>query len=200
MESCSHRVAALFVAKDGIYFGRPEVDPWDEARDARNYDGNLPVVAHPPCARWCRLAKLVESLGGSAVGDDGGTFSSALESVRRCGGVLEHPAWSMAWAEHGLPAPPAFGWHRDIHGGWCCEVSQAAYGHRARKLTWLYYVGRNPPTPLDWSRPQFSGVVSGLANNCGRPNSERLWRREASATPERFAEALISLAINSGGP
>lgn len=29
------KVAALFVAKDGPYFGLPEVDPWDETRDAR---------------------------------------------------------------------------------------------------------------------------------------------------------------------
>ena len=28
-------VAALFVETDGVYFGLPNVDPWDEERDAR---------------------------------------------------------------------------------------------------------------------------------------------------------------------
>ena len=44
-------IAALFVETGGAYFGLPNVDPWDEARDARLYDGPWPVVAHPPCAR-----------------------------------------------------------------------------------------------------------------------------------------------------
>jgi hypothetical protein len=209
-------VASLFVHRHSVYWGRSDVDAWDEKRDARRYEGTIPVVAHPPCARWCRLAKLVESISRSrssetecayngetppilAVGDDHGCFASALSAVRRYGGVLEHPAWSIAWAAHGLTAPPARGWNRDIDGGWCCEVSQAAYGHRARKLTWLYYVGRNPPTALDWSRPTASGVVSGLRNNCGRPLAARVWGREASATPPAFAEALLGLARACGG-
>ena len=54
-------IAALYVQKNGCYFGLPDVDPWDEERDARLYAGPHPVVAHPPCARWCRLAGLVES-------------------------------------------------------------------------------------------------------------------------------------------
>lgn len=32
-------VAALFVETGGCYFGLPDVDPWDEARDARLYAG-----------------------------------------------------------------------------------------------------------------------------------------------------------------
>lgn len=194
-------IAALYVATGGIYFDRPDVDPWDESRDARLYAGPHPVVAHPPCARWCRLARLVESLHPELrVGDDQGTFAAALASVRRWGGVLEHPAWSMAWAAHGLTAPPAFGWHRDIDGGWCCEVAQSAYGHRAAKLTWLYYVGDSPPPALDWAKPRGAGVVSGMRNNCGRPLTERVWPKEASATPPAFAEALLSLARGSKCP
>lgn len=47
-------IAALFVQRGGVYFGLPDVDPWDEQRDARLYAGPLPVVAHPPCQRWGR--------------------------------------------------------------------------------------------------------------------------------------------------
>ena len=70
-------IAALFVQKNGAYSGLPNVDPWDESRDARKYDGPFPVVAHPPCARWCRLAGLVEKRWGHKRGDDGGCFASA---------------------------------------------------------------------------------------------------------------------------
>ena len=47
-------IAALFVETGGCYFGLPNVDPWDRERDARDYAGPHPVVAHPPCARWGR--------------------------------------------------------------------------------------------------------------------------------------------------
>ena len=40
-------VAALYVQRGGSYYGIPGVDPWDEQRDARGYDGPFPVVAHP---------------------------------------------------------------------------------------------------------------------------------------------------------
>lgn len=44
-------IAALYVEKGGAYYGLEGVDPWDEQRDARLYDGPWPVVAHPPCER-----------------------------------------------------------------------------------------------------------------------------------------------------
>ena len=42
------KIAALFVEKNGIYYGLPGVDPWGKDRDARIYDGPYPVIAHPP--------------------------------------------------------------------------------------------------------------------------------------------------------
>ncbi len=148
-------VAALFVVKGGVYFGLPGVDPWDEARDARRYAGSAPVVAHPPCERWGRYW----SGGPSAktrrqLGDDDGCFAAALAAVRRCGGVLEHPEASHAFAAHGIARPLwRAGWLSagDGQGHVCC-VAQRHYGHRARKLTWLYAVGAALPS-LDWSIP-----------------------------------------------
>lgn len=135
-------VAALFVQTDGIYFGLPDVDPWDEARDARLYDGPYPVVAHPPCSTWCQLASVNEARWGKQIGDDGGCFATALDAVEEYGGVLEHPAYSLAWAAFNLPRPQRGSWQRDLwHYGWVTEVSQSAYGCPARKRTWLYYFG-----------------------------------------------------------
>lgn len=144
-------VAALFVDRNGSY---PAVvaNWWDERRDARTYAMDLPVVAHPPCQRWCRLAGLVEARWGHKRGEDGGCFASALATLRRVGGVLEHPAYSDAWAAYGLPRPPTGGgW---IPGSreqeWTCYVEQWRYGHRAKKATWLYYVGMTQPFELRW--------------------------------------------------
>ena len=76
-------IAALYVQKGGAYFGLEGVDPWDEARDARRYVGPHAVVAHPPCARWCRLAGLVQSRYPQLrKGEDGGCFAAALRVVR----------------------------------------------------------------------------------------------------------------------
>ena len=79
-------IAALFVARNGCYWDQPGIDAWDIVRDARKYDGPYPVVAHPPCSRWCRLAGLVEKRWGHKRGDDGGCFVSALASVMKWGG------------------------------------------------------------------------------------------------------------------
>ena len=99
------KIAALFVQINGAYWNHPDIDAWPEQRDARNYTGPLPVVAHPPCARWSRLAKFCEVRHGLKVGDDGGCFAAALKAVRNWGGVSEHPAFSKAWAHFGLPRP-----------------------------------------------------------------------------------------------
>src|SRR5215471_13633055 len=78
-------VAALYVERGGVYWDLPGVDPWDEERDARLYEGPWPVVAHPPCARWCQIAKLVELRYGYRQGDDGGSFAAALAAVETWG-------------------------------------------------------------------------------------------------------------------
>lgn len=188
-------IAALFVHAGGIYSGRPDVDPWDEARDARKYAGPHPVVAHPPCSRWCQLAYINQKRYGHRVGDDGGCFASALASVRRFYGVLEHPARSYAWPALGLMTPRPGGWQQGPDFAWVTEVSQGAYGHRARKLTWLYWrpSGYQRPPRLDWSVPEPTAQVS-FCKNHGDSPLPRLSKKAAAATPPAFAELLISMA------
>lgn len=192
-------IAALFVDSGGAYFNRPGVDPWDKHRDARLYAGPWPVVAHPPCSRWCQLAHINQKRWGARVGDDGGTFAAALAAVRTWGGVLEHPAYSYAWPAFQLAPPPRMGWAQTIDGGWVAQVSQSAYGHRARKLTWLYYVGKVAPASPDWGQVEASAVVSMCANRGDSP-LPRLRRRAATATPAAFRDYLLKLAAGSPGP
>jgi len=188
------QIAALYVETDGCYFGLPCVDPWDADRDARKYAGPHPVVAHPPCNLWVNFAALnYKRWGGehNRPGNDGGCFRAALNSLDEFGGVLEHPAFSKAWEEFGLPRPEKDKW--TIAGGyWVCEVWQSAYGHRARKRTWLLYVGLDDPPELDWAR------IPGT-HQCGQFDRIKptLRGRAASATPVAFRDLLISIAAGA---
>jgi hypothetical protein len=195
------RIAALFVETDGIYFGLPDVDPWDERRDARSYAGPYPVVAHPPCGRWCQMAPVNQARYGHRIGEDGGCFAAALEAVRRYGGVLEHPAVTLAWKAFGLPRPVSWGWQRCLDGGWVTCVEQRNYGHRARKATWLYCVGE--PLPLKWGY----GAAPEAWISSDRPRAEfgeqgiaQLGKKEARATPLAFRDVLLSIARASITP
>lgn len=195
-------IAALFVATGGVYFGLDDVDPWDVTRDARLYAGPHPVVAHPPCERWGRYW----SGGPSArvrrtLGDDGGCFASALASVRTWGGVLEHPEASHAWRHHGIVAPPRRGgWVAAGDGvGTTCCVEQGAYGHRARKATWLYAAQTSTPS-LTWRAPgEFARLDAGYHSKEERARGgakigKRLTPRENLATPIPFRDLLLSIA------
>lgn len=200
-------VAALFVEEGGVYFGLPDVDPWPEARDARLYAGPHPVVAHPPCNRWCQQAPVNQARYGHKVGDDGGCFEAAKASVERFGGVLEHPAFSLAWEAFMLHRPnPHGGWTLDQRArdfcGWVCEVAQRNYGHRATKRTWLYAClprGEYPPH-LPWGK----GAPPEAWISTDRPRAElaargiaQLGKREAKATPPAFRDLLLSIARSS---
>lgn len=192
-------IAALFVETNGCYFNLPGVDPWDATRDARLYAGPHPVIAHPPCQLWGRFAHVnYKRWGGehNRPGNDGGCFSSALDAVRTYGGVLEHPAFSDAWKAYGLWRPRGIGWSRtpwDLQE-WTCEVWQSAYGHPARKRTWLLYRinGRCPPE-LNWNRPEGSHQI-GFHDQRGKErNKPTISGKRASATPIEFRDILISM-------
>jgi hypothetical protein len=109
-----HKVSALFVRADSIYSDLL-FDVWDEARDARNYAGPWPVVAHPPCRAWGRLRQFAKPRP-----DEKQLALRAVELVRRYGGVLEHPFGSSLWAAAGLPLPGKI----DAYGGWTVLVDQ----------------------------------------------------------------------------
>lgn len=193
------RVAALFVDRRGPYWNREDIDAWDIERDARKYDGPWPVVAHPPCQLWVNLAAVNwkryqrERPAWYEGGDDGSCFKSALRSVARWGGVLEHPAGSHAWPAHDLNPPTLGGWMASFPG-WVTEVWQSAYGHKARKRTWLLYVGESPPPPLNWSARPGTHQVGWFDRE--KPT---LTKAEAIHSPPAFAELLISLARMSRG-
>lgn len=200
-------IAALFVMPGGVYFDLEGVDPWDEERDARTYAGPFPVVAHPPCARWGRYWGGGPMLAGTpkqkTLGDDCGCFAAALDSVRKYGGVLEHPEGSHAWRAHELNLPPrGGGWvNADFDGGWTCRVEQGAYGHQARKATWLFACGVELPT-LKWGKADgdFQRIDDRFRTKEARARRIRtgacqlLSKNQRMATPIEFRDLLLYIA------
>lgn len=191
-------IAALYVATGGAYYGLPDVDPWDVERDARLYAGPWPVVAHPPCERWGRYASGGPSHHGRfTAGDDGGCFRAAVASVRRWGGVLEHPAGSLAFERHGMPIPPVGGgWVSTLFDeGWSCCVEQGHYGHAAAKATWLYAVGVRLPD-LRWGKSGKGIEPTERELRLGRRSGviERMSRRQRIVTPPEFRDLLLAMA------
>jgi hypothetical protein len=201
-------IAALYVETDGCYFGLPDVDPWDEPRDARTYAGPHPVIAHPPCQRWGRFWHgSTRKPHQFKMGDDGGCFDAALAAVRRWGGVIEHPADSHAWRFFGLRRPERHkGWQRADDGdGWTCYVEQGHYGHMGRKPTWLYVSGiaRRDLPELDWSRGE-QRLHPVALERYGYEKARRIGMtamvggkdktKIRNATPMPFRDVLINIA------
>jgi hypothetical protein len=196
-------IAALFVETGGVYYGLPDVDAWDEMRDARKYTGPYPVVAHPPCERWGRYWSGGPSARVRRVkGDDGGCFAAAIAVVREFGGVIEHPEASHAWPAFGLVPPPKVGgWVRADEFGWTCCVEQGHYGHKARKATWLYTVNCQLPT-LVWGPSIGQRLDEGFHSKAERDAARaagvkprpRLSKAENLNTPIAFRDVLLNMA------
>lgn len=134
-------------------------------------------------------------------GDDDGCFSHALWAVRTFGGILEHPEASHAWKFYGLNKPPRHGgWVKaDEYGGWTTCVAQGHYGHRARKLTWLYGVGINRKL-LNWSPCEGKDLLEdGFHSKEERARlvktgiCQRLSKRQRAETPVEFQRLLVSI-------
>lgn len=129
------KIPVLFCQKNSNYKNLQGFDPYDIDRDARTYTGNMPVIAHPPCATWARLRAFAKQDT-----HDLGFF--AIDTVMRCGGIIEHPAGSKLFD------------HVDLAKGFLLSINQHWFGHPAKKHTWLYIYGVSPsqlpPYPLSF--------------------------------------------------
>lgn len=172
------QVAALFVRSDSCYFDLAGVDCWDAKRDARSYLDPGPVIAHPPCRGWGRLKHLAKPRP-----DEKALALFAVDTVRRCGGVLEHPHASALWPAAGLPAVGEV----DAWGGFTLLVDQGWWGHPAPKPTWLYVVGL--------SRSEVGELPVQLQRAGGR--TMNLSPADRERTPPAFAQWLVALSRRS---
>jgi hypothetical protein len=179
-------VAVLFARKDSIYKKMPECDVWDQVRDATKYAGNLPVVAHPPCRLWGKLAHM-----STAPKSEMELARFSVRQVQRVGGVLEHPEGSRLWKEMGLPQQ----WEEDSLG-FTLKVPQSWWRHRAAKMTLLYVSGMRmediPRVPL--IQIIFNQPTALIATSRRGLSGKFCTQEEREATPEEFAQWLVAVA------
>lgn len=176
--------AVLCARSDSVYKLIDGLDVFDSVRDARTWVGGCPVICHPPCAQWGRLAHFAR-----VNSEEKQLALWCVEQVRRVGGVLEHPAFSSLWDVAGLPLPGA---GVDRFGGFTYPISQSWFGHRAEKKTWLYVVGvpvsSLPIIPL-WLGDA-SCVVATRRRTGSRPE---ISKAEREHTPRALAEWCVEL-------
>lgn len=133
-------IAVLFARADSVYKSIPGCDVWGAERDALNWPADRPGIFHPPCRAWGNYSTWAKPREGEKE-----LALWALEKVRACGGVLEHPYSSKLWKTGPFCRPGVIdGW-----GGALFPVYQSWWGHRAPKKTMLYVVGAVPDLP-DW--------------------------------------------------
>lgn len=169
-------VSVLYVRQGSIYSTLPDVDVWGVDRDADLFTGPGPVVAHPPCGHWGKYSAVCRQPGA-------GCAPIAMASVRRCGGVLEHPLGSRLFPTLGVPSSG-----HDLWGGRLLSVNQCDWGHLAQKPTLLYFVGCEPgPLP----RPRTPARKLESLSRLGR-----------EGTPPDFARWLVECAsqVNAALP
>lgn len=179
-------VVALYIDRRGPYPSLV-VECFDEARDAKTYEGPWPVVAHPPCGPW-------GSLRGLCTRQDKSAGPHGVEMVRTYGGVLEHPAHSRLFRACGMPFP----WELpDQWGGRTYDLNQVSWGHKCAKATWLYVVGVPPEVVSAGLRT--GGTPTHVVTSSRRQNRdtklpELTVKWERAITPREFAMWLVDLA------
>ncbi len=124
-------IAVLFAMSDSIYKTFPECDVYDADRNALTFNGGKPVIAHPPCRLFSKLRRF-----STADKSEKKLAYWAVDTVRKNGGVLEHPFKSKLWEEKNLPKP-----NQKDKWGFTIALPQFWFGHKALKRTFFYICG-----------------------------------------------------------
>ena len=204
------KINALLVIENGPYYNLDNIEPWSEKENAFNCKNGAPAICHPPCKRWGRYAK-----GGPSarkqflLGDDDCAFAYSLWYVRTFGGIIEHPEGTHAYKYYGLNCPTQRkGWVKaDEYGGITCSIAQGNYGHKARKMTWLYS-NKIRPFAFDLTIPEAKNFIDmspkskqhaiEIRNDPNYKPFKRISQYEMSATPIEFRNLLIDMVKNQG--
>lgn len=155
---------------------------FDADRDAKNYSGREPVIAHPPCRAWgclSHMANVIESEKQLA--------PWAVRLVQRNGGILEHPEKSKLWRHCNLPKPDEF---PDEFGGYTILIDQYWFGHVANKPTHLYICGVDPSKlpQIPKKEGRASKSMTGQV-----PGTTRCTQYEREYTPEKLIDWMLDV-------
>jgi hypothetical protein len=181
-------ISVLFTQKNSIY-NSLGVDCWDIDRDARNWPGGNPIVAHPPCRAWGKLKGFAKPRP-----DEKQLAHFSISQIRKFGGVLEHPAESSLWKEANLPKPGKI----DPFGGFSICIDQFWFNHKAKKKTLLYICGiaKNelPPIPIRYDAITHKIGFAKSWKGKSKFGIKEVSKKEREETPIDLAKWLILVA------
>lgn len=172
-------IAILCCEKRSYYKRLAGLDCYDQARDARTFEGGMPVICHPPCRGW---SNTLSHLARPEPGEKELGLLCA-EWLRREGGVLEHPAHSRLFAAAGLPRP---GDPLSPDGLFTIAAPQCLWGYPMLKPTWFCF-SRLTPAQV---QPPSRDIPENL------PNSQifqSMTSRQRSQTTPELCHWLVGL-------
>ena len=176
-------IAVLFARQDSRYKDLAGYDVYDIDRDARNFNGDCPVIAHPPCRAWGMLSHMANPRP-----DEKDLAWFAIDKVRKNGGVLEHPKGSRFFKEAGCKE---IGGGYDSYGGFTILIDQFDFGHVAHKNTKLYICGikiedlpKMPPKNTNSTDRSICGNVKG---------TKRCTQYQREYTPDGLIEFMTKI-------
>lgn len=157
------KIPVLFVHSRSNYKKIAQFDCYDEQRNALNYTGLKPVIAHPPCRLWSKL----RSFSNAPIAEKSLAVWS-VKLVRKVGGIVEHPYDSQLWKEINSPVVGKF----DKFGGTSFVFDQFDFGFYTRKRTRIYIVGLNSLSELPRPPIRFETVTRKFENLSTKQRSE----------------------------
>jgi hypothetical protein len=111
------------------------LDIYTTSRSAFNYKGSNLVICHPPCAQFSRMRKFSKTNK-----DHLDLAAFCVETVKKNGGILEHPAGSNIFKLYNLNRKKIL------------SVDQSWWGFPCRKRTYLYFENVFPLiTPISFN-------------------------------------------------
>lgn len=151
----------LCTTKKSHYLELENVRPWNQDKDAYNYNDSTPVITHAPCGQWSKLKSMAHCNEREKQ-----LAPFCLDKVNTNGGIFEHPDSSDIWKQY------------DISKGQLIEVWLSWFGFEARKRTFLYFVKCKPITmPISFNA--WTNRVSNMS------------ARKRETTPKAMAEWLV---------
>lgn len=170
-------VAVLCAGPGSAYHSIPGIIVYDQKRDARTFPGDMPVITHAPCRAWSvHTSHQAKPLPGEK---ELGLFCADM--LRKCGGILEHPAHSRLFFAARLPLP-----NQRWGNLWTIEVCQVWWNYPMLKKTWLCLCGISPKdvhVPLKL-HPRGSDLRT----------EQLMSHHQRSRTTPEFAQWLVDLA------
>jgi hypothetical protein len=134
-------VAVLCAAGNSAYKSLRGIDVFDKRRDARNFAGGMPIVAHPPCRSWSAYC-------GHQAKPEPGERELAIwccDQLKRWGGCLNSPrirAFSKPQGFRGREKRAAKGCSRSkflrLGGATPCGSSRGFASLGSTSTAWLF--------------------------------------------------------------